>query len=71
MNQKRMFKHNKFHKSNDHFTTLYLYRFNRLFDGQYSAYSSHVQPVREQHSEVMEPPDDDLRLPFRRNLSIV
>lgn len=34
-----------------------------MFDGQYSAYSSHVQPVDEQHSAVME-----LAGPSRRRL---
>uniref|UniRef100_A0A182XT83 Uncharacterized protein n=1 Tax=Anopheles quadriannulatus TaxID=34691 RepID=A0A182XT83_ANOQN len=40
------------------------YWFKRLFDGQYSAYSSQVQPVRVQHSAVIDPPDR--RFPVRR-----
>jgi hypothetical protein len=39
-------------------------RVTRLFEGQYSAYSSQLHPTRVQHSAVIEPPDE--RLPWRR-----
>lgn len=61
-------------KQNDRRIIIRASQTRRLLDGQYSAYSSHVQPACEQHSAVIEPgpdpPPASPRLRLRRTRSI-